>query len=158
MKLIIFEDGTHDNFYPVAETRPLSELRAGAFTMHERIEHLAVKNFGKPEIFFNVRSSMIDVAREIYGANKVNQPIEAADTLFVNALYVPFGFNIKPGEMLVSNDRVAAVFLDAAAVKNLAGGATLTKKQRKLPCQFPSAPKPLISPSNPKLPRTRTSS
>jgi len=122
MKIVIFEDGTHDNFYPLSETRPLCELRCGAFTMRERIETVVRKTFGAYELSYTTRTAIAGVASEQYGINAVNAPLHESDTLFINALYAPFNILPKKNEAFVSSGRIAAIHLDTAMTGNISAG------------------------------------
>jgi UDP-N-acetylglucosamine diphosphorylase/glucosamine-1-phosphate N-acetyltransferase len=116
MTVLVFEDGSHDNFYPLSLSRPLCGLRCGAFTFDERLRlltHGAVHSY-------RVRPQAADVTRELYSGSLVNGSIdESDDLLLLNALYAPSAIDIRKGEVFVSGSRLAAARLDAKGIAKL---------------------------------------
>jgi UDP-N-acetylglucosamine diphosphorylase / glucose-1-phosphate thymidylyltransferase / UDP-N-acetylgalactosamine diphosphorylase / glucosamine-1-phosphate N-acetyltransferase / galactosamine-1-phosphate N-acetyltransferase len=111
MNCILFEDGTHDNFYPIAQTRPLWDLRCGAFTMAERIR--AVVSDGN--ISYRVRPHFAEVCRE-RNESLFGSPADEA-LLAVNALLVTHSLSLPENTVVAAGTRVAAAHLSASYVK-----------------------------------------
>jgi len=115
MKVLIFEDGSHDNFYPIAQTHPLWDLRCGAFTMKERIGKILALAFGHiPSMQFRVRPSLAALCAE--SGLSLNGNISGDDYLFINALLVPHGIDFEKGKLYMLGDRIAAAYLPASLV------------------------------------------
>jgi UDP-N-acetylglucosamine diphosphorylase / glucose-1-phosphate thymidylyltransferase / UDP-N-acetylgalactosamine diphosphorylase / glucosamine-1-phosphate N-acetyltransferase / galactosamine-1-phosphate N-acetyltransferase len=115
MKVLIFEDGSHDNFYPIAQTRPLWDLRCGAFTMKARIEKILERLFGRvPAVKFRVRPQIAPLCSE--SGLSVNEKLAGDDYLFINALLAPHGMRFEKGSICMHGDRVAAAYLPASVM------------------------------------------
>lgn len=81
MKLVIFEDETFANFYPLTMTRPIFALRCGAKTLAEKIEAKA----GRPADVLLVRHSLAAVtARDFDLTTNDLGPVAEEGALFVN--------------------------------------------------------------------------
>jgi UDP-N-acetylglucosamine diphosphorylase/glucosamine-1-phosphate N-acetyltransferase len=117
INVIICEDGTHERFYPFSETRPLWSLRAGAYTIHERIELVMKKRFGRFTILCKPRPPMTVVASEFSRLPILSLPVEKGDLVLVNALLMAHDFSLEKGEVAYIGNRIAAAFLDASYVE-----------------------------------------
>ncbi len=86
---VIFEDELHANFYPLSLTRPLWDLRCGAFSFRERWEHLIRARFGKnSHIFFFTREHLVPWYRSRYPDCEVNNHgvfYQFSEIQFINA-------------------------------------------------------------------------
>ncbi len=95
MNIVVFEDSTHDRFYPLSLTRPVWELRLGCFSVKERIERSVSVNpnvFRKSEIYFFTRDYLKSFYRGRYRSIHINDPsfLESDKiTLFINARVLP---------------------------------------------------------------------
>lgn len=94
MKVVIFEDGNADNFYPLGSTRPLWDLRLGIFTFAERIEAAVNRYFPeeKHEFYYYTRRELADVYRQRYPHRTINKESlfsEDTDLLMINAVTIP---------------------------------------------------------------------
>lgn len=112
-QLLIFEDGSHDGFYPVAQTRPLWELRCGAFLFNERIL-AAVQPLS---VSYSVRPSLADLCAEKGYSLKGINPGEGL--LLVNALLAAHHIDLPEDTVAVSGTRIAAARLSADYMKKL---------------------------------------
>ena len=85
MRLIVFEDETFDNFYPLTYLRAIFELRCGATTLAEKLRRAAPK---APVAYF-ARDVLVPVLRERLGA-PVNDPamLQGDDLLLVNGRWL----------------------------------------------------------------------
>jgi UDP-N-acetylglucosamine diphosphorylase/glucosamine-1-phosphate N-acetyltransferase len=113
MIIIIFEDGTHDNFYPASSTRALWDLRSGLFTFKERIERLAARDYPGSSIGFAGRAALAALYRETVPGISYNGSPPAGEILFVNALCAPQSLVLEPDTALVSDGRVVLLRLSA---------------------------------------------
>lgn len=95
MNIVVFEDSTHDRFYPLSLTRPVWELRLGCFSVKERIEQSVSVNpnvFRKSEIYFFTRDYLKSFCRGRYRSIHINDPSFLQSdkiTLFINARVLP---------------------------------------------------------------------
>jgi len=111
MNIIIFEDGTADGFYPVSLTRPLWDIRSGAFSFRERIENFASSNFPGSKIYLQTRDYLAPYFREKYPGLKINEYPPDGETLLVSSTVYP-GTDIaglEPGSSIRIGGRTAAV-------------------------------------------------
>ena len=83
MKYIIFEDNKFENLYPLNLLRASFDIKAGAFSMKERIEHYLPED-SRVELF--VRDSIADFTTQ-NNSNLVNK-FPAEDTIFLNGRIV----------------------------------------------------------------------
>ncbi|HPC42235.1 MAG TPA: putative sugar nucleotidyl transferase [Spirochaetota bacterium] len=94
MNIIIFEDGLHDNFYPLSVTKPLWELRSGLFSFRERIEIFVRRDPGLAGagLYFFTRDYLVPRFRELYPQVHINDFSifdHDGEFLFVNAVKYP---------------------------------------------------------------------
>ena len=94
MNIVVFEDGLHDNFYPLSLTRPVWELRSGLYTQKERLELLLRISSIRPDggIHFFTREYLAPAYREKYPQSRINDYSvfdRGGDTLFINAAKYP---------------------------------------------------------------------
>ena len=82
MKVLIYEDETYENFYPLTYLRASWELRCGAFSLRQRIEHL----FPAEQVGLWARDILVPVLRRRYPDKPVNdlKALEGDDLLLVN--------------------------------------------------------------------------
>jgi len=82
MKLLIYEDGKFDNFYPLTYLRASWELRCGAFSLRQRIEQL----FPGVQVGLWARDLLVPVLRRRYPNRPVNDldALKGDDVLLVN--------------------------------------------------------------------------
>ncbi len=93
MKVILFEDNTHNHFYPLSLTRPLWELRYGCFSIRERWEIFLEKNssYFKSkdfEFIYYTREYLKDYYQEKHSIQNINTEISQGDSeevIFINA-------------------------------------------------------------------------
>ena len=104
MKVLIYEDETYENFYPLTYLRASWELRCGAFSLRQRIEHL----FPAEQVGLWARDILVPVLRRRYPDKPVNdlKALEGDDLLLVNGralLTGPMDVDgvLKSGEELV---------------------------------------------------------
>jgi UDP-N-acetylglucosamine diphosphorylase / glucose-1-phosphate thymidylyltransferase / UDP-N-acetylgalactosamine diphosphorylase / glucosamine-1-phosphate N-acetyltransferase / galactosamine-1-phosphate N-acetyltransferase len=95
MNIVVFEDGLHDNFYPLSLTKPLWELRSGLYSFRERLE-LMTKNISgtKTDIYYFTREYLAQYYREKYPELRINDYEvfkQRRDILFLNAVWYPSG-------------------------------------------------------------------
>jgi UDP-N-acetylglucosamine diphosphorylase/glucosamine-1-phosphate N-acetyltransferase len=110
-QLLIFEDGFHQGFYPIAQTRPLWEIRCGAFLFGERII-AAVK---PSAVAYRVRPSLAALCAEKgYSLNGVDS---GKELLLVNALLAAHDIDIPENTCVVCGERIAAVRLSSDFMK-----------------------------------------
>ncbi|MCU0849302.1 MAG: hypothetical protein MUD12_15580 [Spirochaetes bacterium] len=111
MNIIIFEDGSADGFYPVSLTRPLWEIRSGAFSFRERMENFASSNFPGSKIYLHTRDYLAPYFREKYPGLKINEYPADGETLLVSSTVYP-GTDIaglEPGSSIRIGGRTVAV-------------------------------------------------
>jgi len=109
MRLIIFEDETYDQFYPLTYLRPIFELRCGATSLADKIRRAAPD----ADLAYFARDLLAPVLRERLDA-PVNDPATLAgdDILLVNARWLlldPADLATDgPEELMVIGDTVVA--------------------------------------------------
>lgn len=121
MNIVIFEDDLHDNFYPLALTRPLWELRSGLFSFRERLELF----LGRDELsgcgaYYFTRECLAPWYRERHPGAKINDYSvfgSGGDILCINALK----FVSQPDFNLEKN---SAVIMGPVPVLARVSGAT----------------------------------
>ncbi len=93
MNIVVFEDGLHDNFYPLSSTRPLWELRSGLYSFRERIEVLALRLFGAGcSFYYFTRNHLAPYYREKYPHLNINDRSvfeQDKEIVFLNAVKYP---------------------------------------------------------------------
>lgn len=116
MNIIVFEDGLHDNFYPLSLTKPLWELRSGLYSFRERLE-IFVRNEPKlvdAGLHFFTREYLAPYFRERYPRLPINDySVFDGDSecFFLNAVTYPSGsvFAIETNSVvMMGNVPVAA--------------------------------------------------
>ncbi|MBN1498220.1 MAG: hypothetical protein JXA07_15715 [Spirochaetes bacterium] len=128
MNIIIFEDGLHDNFYPLSLTRPLWDLRSGFFSFRERLE-VWIRNdprLSGSDCYYFTRDYLAPWFREQYPGVRINDysVFESdGDALFINAVRYPSAadFGIEKGSALTSDGVVAAACADCSAMRGITG-------------------------------------
>ena len=112
-KLVIVEDHRYDNLYPLTYMRPVFELRCGATSLAEKIQHAA----GADSVAYFVR----DWLRDSYAA-KTNAPVNdmgqlEGDVLFVNGRLLVDEkcdlASIGPDEVLKTDNTIVAARITA---------------------------------------------
>ena len=115
MKFVVFEDSSVDNFYPLSQTRPLWELRSGAFTFRQRMEKFIEKFFkGNNEIYFFTRDYLVPYFSEKYPDISINDYSvfnKDEELFFINSTLYPDDVLLKlePNSSLYSGDKPAAL-------------------------------------------------
>jgi len=93
VKIIIFEDSFHDNFYPLSVTRPVWELRSGNYTVRERLEIFIHSYMPKSlGIYYFTREYLVPFYRKKYpelSINNFNVFEENSEFFFINASVCP---------------------------------------------------------------------
>src|SRR3990172_7967784 len=93
MNIVVFEDGLHDNFYPLSLTRPLWELRSGLYSFRERLELFVERLLGAGcSIYYFTRDYLAPYYREKYPQLSINDHSvfkQDKDILFLNAVKYP---------------------------------------------------------------------
>ncbi len=94
MNIIVFEDGLHDNFYPLSPTKPLWELRSGLFSFRERIELFVRRDprLADAGLHFFTREHLAPYFREKYPQVSINDYSafeRDGEFLFINAVKYP---------------------------------------------------------------------
>jgi UDP-N-acetylglucosamine diphosphorylase / glucose-1-phosphate thymidylyltransferase / UDP-N-acetylgalactosamine diphosphorylase / glucosamine-1-phosphate N-acetyltransferase / galactosamine-1-phosphate N-acetyltransferase len=124
MNIIIFEDGLHNNFYPLSQTWPLWELRSGLFSFRERLElfvnnnpHLSVGG-----IWFFTREYLAPWFSEKYPGVKINDYSvfeSGGDMLFINAVRYPSepDFSLEKNSMVMMDGVPVAARVDGATLR-----------------------------------------
>lgn len=123
MKIIVFEDNTADNFYPVSLTRPLWELRFGCFLLRERIENALGKKFEKCAFTYFTRDYLAQYFHEKCPELSINDySFLKSDTpvFFINARVLPDDLVIScPGNTVYLKDGVPlAALAEPSALPN----------------------------------------
>ena len=85
MRLVIYEDGTYEQFYPLTYLRAIFELRCGATSLAEKIHRVAPE----ADVAYFAREALTDVLRERLDG-PVNDPAALAgdDLLLVNGRWL----------------------------------------------------------------------
>ena len=116
MKIIIFDENSYNNFYPLSQTRPLWELICGTFSFKQRLE-LFLKSsklkINDTDIYFFSRDLLVQVIREKNPEMKINDFAvfeKNEDFLFINSLLVPSNDlpDINLNTALVKSGKIAA--------------------------------------------------
>ncbi|TAL33445.1 MAG: hypothetical protein EPN93_13780 [Spirochaetes bacterium] len=113
MHIVLFEDGNHDNFYPLSLTRPIWELRAGCFSLRERWDACIAGNAPGSETWYYTREELVPLARELLPSCRINEPSIIASresVLFLNCALIPdpWVFSIPENTIVKSNGAVLA--------------------------------------------------
>ena len=131
MRLCIFEDGTHESFYPLTYLRAIFELRCGATSLAEKIRQVAPQ---APVAYF-ARDVLAPVLRERLAAHVNSHAVlQGDDLLLVNGRWLllhPGQLPAEgPEEILLSGGTVVA-----ARVKR----STAEKANAKTPAELLAA-------------------
>jgi UDP-N-acetylglucosamine diphosphorylase/glucosamine-1-phosphate N-acetyltransferase len=95
MNIVVFDDSTHEQFYPLSLTRPVWELRLGCFSAKERIERSISMNpniFRKSKVYYFTRDYLKSFYQKRYeGININDYSFLESDrmTLFINSRVLP---------------------------------------------------------------------
>lgn len=123
MNIAVFEDGRHDNFYPLSLTRPLWDLRSGLYTQMERLERMLNLSSIRPEggIHYFTREHLAPYFQEKYPRSRINDYSlfeRGGDTLFINALKYPAAadFALERNSAVVRGAVPVCARLDAAGM------------------------------------------
>ena len=126
MQLIIFEDNTITNFYPLTLTRPAYWLKTGFRTLQEKIINTITGNSTDYEVILFCRGYLEGLVKEETRRFSVNKPPDYDDeALLVNGLLIidnplPDILNrLKAGEMLVRDGRVAAASIPRSSLRKI---------------------------------------
>lgn len=84
MRVLIFEDNSFSDLYPLSLLRGVFDIKCGAFSLKEKIEN-AFK--GKHEVSLHCRKQLRNYLAEVYTDNKINQ-LSKDDYLFLNGRVV----------------------------------------------------------------------
>ncbi|NQT54113.1 hypothetical protein HQ576_18805 [bacterium] len=109
MRLVIFEDDTYDQFYPLTHMRAIFELRCGATTLAEKIERAVPQ----ADVAYICRDLLAPLLRERLGG-PVNDPacFTGDDVLLVNGRWLLLDPALLsadgPEEILVCGDTLLA--------------------------------------------------
>lgn len=125
MNIVIFEDGDHNNFYPVSLTRPVWELRTGCFSLRERWEHLIHEKYKGTGygIFYLTRDYLAPLFREKYPELKINDP-ECINTgnsvFFINSRVLPDPaiFKMEAGSICMKGETVLSALIKGQEVSS----------------------------------------
>lgn len=111
MNIIIFEDGLHDNFYPLSLTRPLWELRSGLYSFRERLELFVKKEprLSGCGLYYFTREYLVPCLREKYPEAKINDYSvfkKGGEMFFINAVKYPSpaDFAIEKNSIVIKDD------------------------------------------------------
>ncbi len=86
MKIVVFEDGKHENFYPLTLLRPVFELKCGSSTLLARI----LRKFGEVKPAFFVRDDLAPTLKKKFPASLVNdlRVLKDDDLLLLNGRWL----------------------------------------------------------------------
>lgn len=122
MKIVIYEDGSFANFYPLVYLRPIFDLRCGVFTLREKI----AKKFPDCSIYLEPRGLLTDVVAEKYGAESLADLTGINDdVLLVNARAIltdaPGAYGEVEGAARAPSGEVIWAFVRADTLSDLGG-------------------------------------
>lgn len=120
MNLLIFEDRGYVNLQPLTYTRPVYELKCGAFTICDRIH----KALPKARLALACRSYLSQVSAKHKPQAYVNQPHKLdEDTLLVNSRAIPLEASLSDlavkGKVWVKDGELVACMLNSREVEGL---------------------------------------
>ncbi|MBL7127954.1 MAG: hypothetical protein ISS16_03110 [Ignavibacteria bacterium] len=84
MRVLIFEDDSFSNLYPLSLLRGVFDIKCGVFSLKEKIEN-ALKE--KYKVLLHCRKQLRNYLAEVYTENKINQ-LSEDDYLFLNGRIV----------------------------------------------------------------------
>ena len=79
MKLVIHEDSTYENFYPLSLIRPVFELRCGATSLSEKLR----SSFSNLDVAYFTRDYLTETFQTKVGNAPVNDLQAIDDDLFI---------------------------------------------------------------------------
>ena len=130
MKLLFFEDSDYTNYYPLTLSRPVYMLLLGT----SRIYQKWVNKLNPSDYSFICRDYLSDILSHETG--KTVNEIPAEDFILINGRFIPDDDiissikNLKPGNALISNDKLIACCLSKALVdKNKSAFDSLVNEQ-----------------------------
>ena len=122
MRVLIFEDDSFSDLYPLSLLRGVFEIKCGAFSLKEKIEN-AFK--GKQKVSLHCRKLLRNYLAEVYTDNKINQ-LSKDDYLFLNSRIVfpektlKYLLNKLPMDSIImENDLVIAVKVSKEKIGSL---------------------------------------
>ena len=128
MNIIIFEDGLHDNFYPLSMTRPLWELRTGLYSFRERLELFVKKEprLSGCGLYYFTREYLAPYFREKYPQVKINDYsvfTKGSELFFINAVKYPSAsdFAIEKNSIVIQDDAPVVARTDGAPAEKTDG-------------------------------------
>jgi len=80
LNILIYEDTTWRNFAPLTDTRPVWDLRCGAFSLAECLAH----QFPSASITYSTREAVAGVSAAAIAGAVVNRPVKELPQLFIN--------------------------------------------------------------------------
>ncbi len=124
MNIIVFEDGLHDNFYPLSLTKPLWELRSGLYSFRERLE-IFIRNDPKLSdagLYFFTREYLAPYFRERYPRLPINDYSVFDgnnECFFLNAVAYPSGsvFAIETNSVVMMGNVPVAARVNAGRIR-----------------------------------------
>ncbi len=116
MKIIIFDENSYNNFYPVSQTRPLWDLICGTFSFRQRLEVFLKNsklNINRSDIYFFTIDLLLPVIKEKNPEIHINDfSVFDKDNefLFINSLLIPDTIlaDINPDTSLVKSGKITA--------------------------------------------------
>ena len=132
MKVLIYEDETYENFYPLTYLRASWELRCGAFSLRQRIEHL----FPAEQVGLWARDILVPVLRRRYPDKPVNdlKALEGDDLLLVNGRALLTGPMDVDG-VLKSGEELVCALIPKEKVSGCSGLEDLLETAESLPSE-----------------------
>ncbi len=123
MNIILFEDGNHENFYPLSLMRPVWELRTGIFSLRERWERfLRSQHKGSETIWYFTRAHIAPLYRERYPDLKINDTAileREGEVLCVNCAVLPSEslVAVNSGTLIARNSIPLAARVNTAVLR-----------------------------------------
>ena len=121
MKLVIYEDSTYENFYPLSLVRPVFELRCGATSLSEKLR----RSFSNLDIAYFTRDYLAETFQTTVGNAPVNDLQAIDDDLFiVNGRWLCMNTQITaegPEEVGVKEDSIVYVRVQQETVRKYLG-------------------------------------
>jgi len=121
MKLVIHEDSTYENFYPLSLIRPVFELRCGATSLSEKLR----SSFSNLDVAYFTRDYLTETFQTKVGNAPVNDLQAIDDDLFiVNGRWLCMNTQITaegPEEIGVKEDSIVYVRVQQETVRKYLG-------------------------------------
>ena len=121
--IVIFEDGTHDCFYPLSTTRPLWDLRCGIYTFAERARLWAEKTFPGKDfmMYFFTRDCLVPVVHERFPDMRINDMSfidNDGEIIFINATFFPdrYQSELVVNSVVLSDDTPVMGIIDSGLI------------------------------------------